>query len=48
MKSKDPNKELESKFRVVMVKDGYVDLSKFEIKIRNSEAVFKVIRDGSE
>jgi hypothetical protein len=32
MKSKDPNKELESKFRVVMVKDGYVDLSKFEIK----------------
>ena len=32
MKSKDKKKELEQKFRVVIVKDGYVDLSKFEIK----------------
>ena len=48
MKSKDPNKELEPKFRVVRVKDGKVDLSKFEIEIRNSKAIFKVIRDGNE
>ena len=32
MKSKDQNKELESKFRVVMVKDGFVDFKKFEIE----------------
>ena len=32
MKSKDPKKEVEQKYRVVRVKDGYVDLSKFEIK----------------
>jgi hypothetical protein len=31
MKSKDPHKELEAKFREVKVKDGKVDLSKFEI-----------------
>ena len=48
MKSKDPNKELEPKFRVVRVKDGRVDLNKFEIEIQNSKAVFKVIRDGNE
>ncbi len=36
MKSKDPNKELEPKFRVVITMDGKVDLTKFEIKIRNS------------
>ena len=48
MKSKDPKKELEPKFRVVRVIDGYVDLSKFQITIRNSKAIFKVIRDGNE
>ena len=31
IKSKDPKKELEPKFRMVDVKEGYVDLSKFEI-----------------
>ena len=48
MKSKDPNKELEPKFRQVSVKDGKVDLIKFEIKIENSEDILKVIRDGNE
>ena len=48
MKSKDPNKELESKFSVVRVKDGYVDLSKFEIKTHQSKTIYKVIRDGNE
>ncbi len=48
MKSKDPNKELEPKFRVVITMDGKVDLSKFEIKIRNSDYILKVIRDGNE
>ena len=28
--------------------DGKVDLSKFEIKIRNSDYILKVIRDGNE
>ena len=32
MKSKDSIKELEPKFKIVRLKDGYVDLSKFEIK----------------
>jgi hypothetical protein len=48
MKSKDPNKELEPKFRFVITIDGKVDLSKFEIKIRKSEDILKVIRDGNE
>ena len=48
MKSKDPNKELEPKFRDVITMNGKVDLSKFEIKIRNSEDILKVIRDGNE
>ena len=48
MKSKDKKKELEPKFRIVRVKDGYVDFSRFEIKIRNNKAIFKVIRDGNE
>ena len=29
MKSKDPNKELEPKFRIVCIQDGIVDLRKF-------------------
>ena len=48
MKSKDPKKELEPKLRYVSVKDGRVDLSKFEIEIRKCKRVFKVIRDGNE
>ena len=48
MKSKDPNKELEPKFRDVITMNGKVDLSKFEIKNRNSEDILKVIRDGNE
>jgi len=48
MKSKDPKKELERKFRIVMIKDGKVDLSKFEIEIRNSKKIFKVFRDENE
>ncbi len=48
MKSKDSNKDIEPKFRVVRVKDGSVDLIKFEMKIRNSDAILKVIRDGNE
>ena len=45
---KDPKKEFEPKFRVVITMDGKVDLSKFEIKIRNSDYILKVIRDGNE
>ncbi len=48
MKSKDKKKELEPNFRVLRVKDGRVDLNKFEIEIRNTKAVFKVIRDRNE
>ena len=48
MKSIDPNKELQQKIRQVSVKDGKVDLIKFEIKIENSEDILKVIRDGNE
>ena len=48
MKSKDPDKKFESKFRIVKVKDGRVDLSKFEIEIRNSKVVLKVIRDDNK
>ena len=48
MKSNDPKKELEKKFRVVRVKDGYVDLSKFEIKTHKTKTIFKIIRDGNE
>jgi hypothetical protein len=36
MKSIDPNKELQQKIRQVSVKDGKVDLNKFEIEIQNS------------
>jgi hypothetical protein len=45
MKLKDPNKELEPKFRIVITIDGKVDLNKFEINIRNGKDVLKVIRD---
>ena len=31
-----------------MIKDGKVDLSKFEIEIRNSKKIFKVFRDENE
>ena len=31
MKTKDPNKDLEIKFKIIKIKDGRVDLSKFEI-----------------
>ena len=48
MKSKDPNKEIEPKFRVVRVKDGYVDFNKFEIKTHKTNSIFKLIRDGNE
>jgi len=48
MKSKDPKKELERKFSVVKLKDGIVDLNKFEIKTHKPENIFKVIRDGNE
>ena len=39
---------IKQKFRIVRVKDGFVDLNKFEIKIWDSELVFKVIRDENE
>ena len=48
MKSKDSNKELEEKFRIVRIKDGYVDLSKLEIKTYMNYSIYKVIRDGNE
>ena len=48
MKSKDPNKEFEQNFRFVRIKDGRVDLNKFEMEIQNTKAIFKVIRDGNE
>ena len=48
MKSKDPDKELESKFKIVRAKDGYVDLSKFEIETFKTKSIFKVVRDGNE
>ena len=47
-KSNDPEKELDLKFRVAVVKDGRVDLSKFEIEMRKSKKIYKVIRDGNE
>ncbi len=31
MKSKDVNKEIDSKFTIVHIKDGTVDLEKFEV-----------------
>ena len=43
MKEKDPKREIETKFKLVKVKDGKVDLSKFEIIIRKSEDILKVI-----
>ena len=48
MKSKDPEKELEKKFRIVLIKYGKVDLSKFEIETYKQRKIFKVIRDGNE
>ena len=47
-KGKNLKKEVESKFKIVSVNDGIVDLDKFEIKIRDSKAIYKVIRDGNE
>ena len=40
MKSKDPKKELEQKFSVVRVKDGFVELNKFEIKTYETGKIF--------
>ena len=48
MKAKDPKKEIETKFKLVKVKDGKVDLSKFEIEITNNKWNLKVERDGKE
>ena len=33
MKSKDPKIEIEKKFKIVEIKNGRIDLSKFEIEI---------------
>ena len=48
MKSKDPKKELEKKFKIVGVQDGYIDLSKFEFETYSGRLIFKVIRDDNE
>ena len=48
IKSRGPQKEFAPKFKIVRVKDGKVDLSKFEIEIENNQKVFKIIRDGYE
>ena len=48
MKSKDSKKELEPKFKVVRVQDGFVDLNKFEIRTLYPKSINKVIRDGNE
>ena len=48
IKSKAPEKEIESKFKIVIVKNGYVDLSKLEIETFKKRKILKVIRDGNE
>ena len=48
MKSLDPKKEMKSKFRIVAIKDGYVDLNKFEIETYKRNKIYKVIRDENE
>ena len=47
IKSGDPKKELETKFKVVRVRDGFVDLSEFLIETYKTKRVFKVIRDDN-
>ena len=48
MKSEDKNKQLEQKFKIVRIQDGFVDLSKFQFETYKKRIIFKVIRDGNE
>ena len=48
MKSNDSKKELEPKFRVVRVKDRFVDLGKFEIKTHEKKEIYRVLRIENE
>jgi len=48
MKLNDSKKELDRKFRIVWVQDGFVDLNKFEIETHKTGSIFKIIRDENE
>lgn len=48
MKSNDSKQELEPKFRVVRVKDGFVNLGWFEIKTLEKKEIYKFVRIENE